>query len=190
MLVWQAKGSRMKYRGWTIYAEGAINNWCDFELDTDDDIEMTWLISDGDMQASNIGGFIMLSPEDDDDTGSYQEYAKTLDEARQFIDAWVLRDAADAAVAAWKDPACADLLTADMLATGIGYERLLDTMNSLESALQPPVQYRGFQVVAVPGDWFTILDRHGNRTDDQLHPETIARAKDLIDDLVAERAGL
>jgi hypothetical protein len=111
----------MKYRGWTIYAEGAINNWCDFELDSNGYLEITDFISDGgEADALNITGFVILSSDE-----SYHDYGKTLNDARERIDAWVLRDAAAAAVAALNDPECNTR------------QRLLDVMNALESALQP-----------------------------------------------------
>jgi hypothetical protein len=138
----------MQYRGYTIYAEGAVNNWTDFELDSDGDIEMTWLIMDGETaEAGNIGGFVILWDGEGGANGEvmeYQDYAKTLDEARKFIDGEVLRDAAAAAVAAWKDPVVADLLPADMTCiagppvTAWSPKRLFDTMDALDAALHPP----------------------------------------------------
>ncbi|MGO8849845.1 MAG: hypothetical protein ACLP9Y_27495 [Mycobacterium sp.] len=47
----------MKYRGYTIYAEGALNNWCDFE-EVDGELEITDFISDGGCpDADNISSF-------------------------------------------------------------------------------------------------------------------------------------
>ncbi len=74
--------------------------------------------------SDNISSFVILSPDE-----SYQDYAKTLGEARQLVDDLVLRDTAAEAVAAWKDPEFDNY--AETAPSFPAHQRLLDAMSAL-----------------------------------------------------------